>query len=44
MTGPPYDAMVKRSKENQIKVVFSILWTPNWATRRGKEEAARPSG
>ncbi|MEK6274719.1 MAG: hypothetical protein AABM30_05205 [Actinomycetota bacterium] len=26
-----YDAMVKRSKENNIKVVFSILWTPTWA-------------
>ena len=23
--------MVKRSKENGIKVVFSILWTPGWA-------------
>jgi len=27
-----YDAMVKRSKENGVKVVFSILWTPGWAT------------
>ena len=26
-----YDAMVKRSKENGIRVVFSILWTPGWA-------------
>ena len=26
-----YDAMVKRAKENGIKVVFSILWTPRWA-------------
>jgi hypothetical protein len=26
-----YDAMVKRAKENNIKVVFSILWTPGWA-------------
>jgi hypothetical protein len=26
-----YDAMVKRSKDNGIKVVFSILWTPGWA-------------
>jgi hypothetical protein len=26
-----YDAMVKRSKDNGIKVVFSILWTPSWA-------------
>ena len=26
-----YDEMVKRSKENRIKVVFSILWTPGWA-------------
>ncbi len=26
-----YDAMVKRAKENSIKVVFSILWTPGWA-------------
>jgi hypothetical protein len=26
-----YDAMVKRSKANNIKVVFSILWTPTWA-------------
>jgi len=26
-----YDAMVKRAKENGIKVVFSILWTPGWA-------------
>jgi hypothetical protein len=26
-----YDAMVKRSKENGIKVLFSIVWTPSWA-------------
>jgi hypothetical protein len=26
-----YDEMVKRAKENNIKVVFSILWTPRWA-------------
>jgi hypothetical protein len=26
-----YDAMVKRSKDNGIKAVFSILWTPGWA-------------
>lgn len=36
-----YDAMVKRSKENRIKVVFSILWTPNWATSlAGKKNRA----
>jgi hypothetical protein len=29
-----YDAMVKRSTENQIKPVFSILWTPGWAGPR----------
>jgi len=28
-----YDAMVKRSKDEGIKVVFSILWTPGWAGR-----------
>jgi hypothetical protein len=26
-----YDAMVKRAKDNGIKPVFSILWTPGWA-------------
>jgi hypothetical protein len=26
-----YDDMVKRSAENKIKPVFSILWTPRWA-------------
>jgi hypothetical protein len=26
-----YDAMVTRSKQNGIKPVFSILWTPTWA-------------
>jgi hypothetical protein len=26
-----YDAMVKRSAENNIKPLFSILWTPRWA-------------
>jgi hypothetical protein len=35
-----YDAMVKRSKENGIKVVFSILWTPGWAGR-AKNRAPR---
>jgi hypothetical protein len=35
-----YDAMVKRSKENGIKPVFSILWTPGWAGR-AKNRAPR---
>jgi hypothetical protein len=36
-----YDDMVKRSKENGIKVVFSILWTPSWATSlAGKKNRA----
>src|SRR5438874_92826 len=35
-----YDEMVKRSKENGIKVVFSILWTPGWAGR-AKNRAPR---
>jgi hypothetical protein len=35
-----YDAMVKRSKENGIKVVFSIIWTPGWAGR-AKNRAPR---
>ena len=26
-----YDAMVKQSADNNIKPVFSILWTPSWA-------------
>jgi hypothetical protein len=26
-----YDALVERSKDEGIKVVFSILWTPGWA-------------
>jgi hypothetical protein len=29
-----YDAMVKRSAENQIKPLLSILWTPGWAGPR----------
>ena len=29
-----YDAMVKRAKDNGIKPVFSILWTPGWAGPR----------
>jgi len=29
-----YDAFVKRAAERQIKVVFSILWTPRWAGPR----------
>ena len=29
-----YDAMVKRASENQIKPLFSILWTPGWAGPR----------
>jgi hypothetical protein len=28
-----YDALVERSKDEGIKVVFSILWTPGWAAR-----------
>ncbi len=35
-----YDAMVKRSKENGIKPVFSILWTPGWAGK-AKNRAPR---
>jgi len=26
-----YDALVKRAKDSNIKIVFSILWTPGWA-------------
>jgi hypothetical protein len=26
-----YDTLVKKAKENRIKVVFSIVWTPLWA-------------
>jgi hypothetical protein len=29
-----YDAFVKRAAENQIKPLFSILWTPGWAGPR----------
>ena len=27
-----YDTLVKRAAENRIKLVFSIVWTPPWAT------------
>ena len=37
-----YDAFVKRAKENNIKVVFSILWTPRWAAS-AKNRAPRRS-
>jgi hypothetical protein len=33
-----YDAFVKRSAESRIKVVFSIVRTPNWAIARGEKK------
>ncbi len=37
-----YDALVKRSKENRIKIVFSILWTPRWAAGPVKKQNRAP--
>jgi hypothetical protein len=38
-----YDAMVKRSKDKGIKVVFSILWTPSWAAGQVKKKNRAPA-
>ena len=33
-----YDAFVKRAAESRIKVVFSIVFTPNWAIASGERK------
>jgi len=37
-----YDDMVKRAADNRIKVVFSILWTPAWASSLGSKKNRAP--